>query len=435
MSRDGTKARLLALLLIAYGCSSESRQPEDDTSDDSEERGDDAPTDAQQSPSTGRDAGSSASRSDAGQRPSERLDGGAGGSDGGRAVDALVPARDSGTDPVSGDASAPAQPQGDGALPGAATSADKTIVPHASWTCGMPEGIPSPLGAPLVFTAEFNVQQIREVGVTQFGKRQLIELSGGSVRGPKIEATLQKGGLDQPLVLANGAVELEEIVMLRTADGRYIYLRVCGVAPSEAEPVRVVMDFEAPNGSPYAFLNTTKLVGTRELDAAGKKITLSVHDVSAVAKSEASITIENPDGVVHQTWDCKEDEGTAGEELFREVVQIGGSQSVGPSKRGNRNAIPITGGTVSGKVEGKVLAGGADYQILGSGFVLDARYTLQADDGTLILVRNCGPASALIPVTETRADGPYAFLNQNDWVSSSPMIGVGTVTLVISKKR
>lgn len=424
LRRDRIRARAFALLLAAYGCSGEPSPddghgdlPLDDANDDATGE----PTAGQGSPSMpGRDGGGASPGADGGTRSEAGTDPGTG--------------FDAGDDEPRGDAGRE-DPEPDAEAPRAPSSADKTIIPHPSWTCGMPDGIPSPGDAPVVFTAEWEVQQIREVGVTQFGKRHLIELSGGSLKGPKIEATLQKGGMDQPLVLDNGAVELEEILMLRTKDGRYIYLRVCGVAPSEQEPVRVVMDFEAPNNSAYAFLNTAKLVGTRELDAASKKIKLSVHDVSDVARSSEVVTIENPEGVVHQTWDCKEDRGSAGEQLFREVVQIGSSQSVGASKRGNRNVIPITGGTVTGMVQGKVLAGGGDFQILSGGFVLDARYTLEADDGTLILVRNCGPASALIPVLETRKDGPYAFLNENNWVSSSPMVGLGTVTLVISKKR
>jgi hypothetical protein len=176
-------------------------------------------------------------------------------------------------------------------------------------------------------------------------------------------------------------------------------------------------------------------VGTRVLDVASKNITLSVHDVSQVPSGGTKVAIENPAGAIDQTWDCKTGQGSAGEEIYREVVNIGGSQSVGASKRGNRNVIPITGGTTSGRIKGAVLPGGGDFQLLGSGFMLDARYTLLTDDKELILVRNCGPAAALIPIFEARADGPYAYINENDWVSSSPSIGLGTVTLVISEKR
>lgn len=118
--------------------------------------------------------------------------------------------------------------------------------------------------------------------------------------------------------------------------------------------------------------------------------------------------------------------------VYMESVGIGaGSVAVGASKRGTRNIIPITGGTTSGRVAGTVLSGGADYQILGTTFELDARYTLRANDGELVIVRNCGPIGALVPVFETRTDGPYAFLNANTWLSSDPSVGAGVVNLTI----
>ena len=55
--------------------------------------------------------------------------------------------------------------------------------------------------------------------------------------------------------------------------------------------------------------------------------------------------------------------------------------------------IPITGGTVSGaKLSGVVLAGGGDWQAIHDDGITEvlARYTLKADDGTVIGVTNPG---------------------------------------------
>lgn len=56
---------------------------------------------------------------------------------------------------------------------------------------------------------------------------------------------------------------------------------------------------------------------------------------------------------------------------------------VGLNSRGKRRIIPITGGTVTGKLMGKVLPGGADFQIVVSETTadLDARYMIQLDQG------------------------------------------------------
>jgi Protein of unknown function (DUF3237) len=62
----------------------------------------------------------------------------------------------------------------------------------------------------------------------------------------------------------------------------------------------------------------------------------------------------------------------------------------GLNSRGKRRIIPITGGTVTGKVTGKVLPGGADFQIVVSETTadLDARYMIELDNGEHIFVQN-----------------------------------------------
>ena len=112
---------------------------------------------------------------------------------------------------------------------------------------------------------------------------------------------------------------------------------------------------------------------------------------------------------------------------------IGGSISVGESKRGNRNIIPITGGTTTGRVPGTVLSGGADFQIIAGGTFeeIDARYSVRTDEGDIIIVRNCGPLGGLVPVFEASKDSKYAWLNENTWLSSNPGLGLGAVNLTI----
>lgn len=62
----------------------------------------------------------------------------------------------------------------------------------------------------------------------------------------------------------------------------------------------------------------------------------------------------------------------------------------GLNSRGRRRIIPITGGTVSGQLKGKVLPGGADFQLVVSETAadLDARYMLELDSGAHIFVQN-----------------------------------------------
>ncbi|WP_437927017.1 DUF3237 domain-containing protein [Sorangium sp. So ce291] len=319
-------------------------------------------------------------------------------------------------------------------------SDEAVIVPDPSWTCGMPGGIPLPTRGELVFRATLQLGDTHDVGTTQFGHRRLVDVTGGTLTGDKVQATFLTGGMDLELTLSNGSVELEEINILRASDGTLIYLRTCGVAPAGDSAVRIVPDFEVPTSSSLAWLNTGKFAGTRVVDAAAGTIQLDVYDIADVAVGEPKIQLKDPEGVPHQSWECSTATGARGSSVFTESVTLGASLSVGASKRGTRNIIPITGGTVTGGMllsglSGSVLPGGADYQLIGSSTVLDARYALSSNDGEVIVVRNCGPFGALVPVFETRADGPYAILNTKQYVSSDPGGAAGGVSLTFYERR
>ena len=111
------------------------------------------------------------------------------------------------------------------------------------------------------------------------------------------------------------------------------------------------------------------------------------------------------------------------EAIFAADVLVGAPLTVGDVGKGTRRIVPITGGEFSGPaMRGKVLSGGADWQILrGDGVAeLEARYTLQTDDGALIHMTFDGirddqaspnPYFRTLPRFET-AEPKYSFLNR-----------------------
>ena len=74
-------------------------------------------------------------------------------------------------------------------------------------------------------------------------------------------------------------------------------------------------------------------------------------------------------------------------------VNVGKPLEVGMTPQGMRRIIPITGGTFEGHhLKGVVLPGGADWQVIDANYhtQLEARYSLQTDDGIVIAVINRG---------------------------------------------
>jgi len=81
------------------------------------------------------------------------------------------------------------------------------------------------------------------------------------------------------------------------------------------------------------------------------------------------------------------------EPLFCAEITLAQAQDLGDTPMGRRRIIPITGGTCSGaRLSGKVLPGGADWQVIRPDGVahLDARYSIETADGALVYVRNRG---------------------------------------------
>jgi hypothetical protein len=316
-----------------------------------------------------------------------------------------------------------------GSAGGATSTADATIVPDPGWACGMKDGIPPPTKGKLAFTITLTIPAQHDVGKTPYGERRLLEVSGGKIAGDRLQGTVVTGGLEYELTLDNGVVEYQGINVLDTSAGR-IYVRSCGVAHDKDSEARVIPDFEAATSGSNAFLNTGKWVATRTLT--NGTMTLAVYDVSSVTAGAPLVQITKPAGSTPQPWDCNLTKGTQGSQVFTENVTLGSAYQINNAKNGSRNIIPITGGTTTGKVAGKILNGGADYQLNGS---LDAWYALAPDNGEFILVRNCGATGGLIPWFEAKVDGDYNFLNTQAYLSSAPGVGGGGVSITFYDRK
>ena len=78
---------------------------------------------------------------------------------------------------------------------------------------------------------------------------------------------------------------------------------------------------------------------------------------------------------------------------FELRATVGAPLEVGAVAQGRRRIVSITGGTFEGpNIRGKVMPGGADWQIIRpDGFTeLDTRYTIETDKGQIVYVQNAG---------------------------------------------
>ena len=126
------------------------------------------------------------------------------------------------------------------------------------------------------------------------------------------------------------------------------------------------------------------------------------------------------------------------------AVAIAAPVEVGHTPAGLRRMIAITGGTVDcACMSGKVLAGGADFQLILNGGTqahLDARYVIELDDGSRVFVQNTALRVASLENSQRIMNGQpvhpdevyfrcqpklEATAPQWAWLSESQFIGSG----------
>jgi hypothetical protein len=93
--------------------------------------------------------------------------------------------------------------------------------------------------------------------------------------------------------------------------------------------------------------------------------------------------------------------------IFNIRAELGEIVEAGRTPYGGRRVIEILGGTVTGRVNGKIMTGGADWQIIRTDGVADvqARYVLETDTGARILVTSNGLRHGPAEVLERIARG------------------------------
>jgi len=104
--------------------------------------------------------------------------------------------------------------------------------------------------------------------------------------------------------------------------------------------------------------------------------------------------------------------------VYESIVNLSPSLPLGALPFGERFMVPITGGSFEGPgLRGKVMAGGADRQLLRHDGAknLDAIYELKTEDGVIISVRNTvrsrspkdGPRHVFSTLQITAPEGKY----------------------------
>jgi Protein of unknown function (DUF3237) len=132
----------------------------------------------------------------------------------------------------------------------------------------------------LEYMARFTVDLVApvwELGATSdLGRRRIIPITGGSLKGPLLNGEILNNGADWQIVTADGAAIIDTRYLLKLDDGSLAYLQTRGYRHGPAEVMtalatgakvdpakyyfRVHLQFETSSAS-YGWLNRTLAVG------------------------------------------------------------------------------------------------------------------------------------------------------------------------------
>lgn len=105
-----------------------------------------------------------------------------------------------------------------------------------------------------LFDISITVDPPHDVGATPLGTRRIVPVTGGSFKGNRVSGTvLANAAADWILVRADGSVQLDVRLTLRTDDGALIYMSYRGIRHSSPEVAKRLASGEPVDPGEYYF--------------------------------------------------------------------------------------------------------------------------------------------------------------------------------------
>lgn len=99
----------------------------------------------------------------------------------------------------------------------------------------------------------------QELGKTTYGNRRVINITGGTVTGPKINGKVLAGGADWQIVREDGTADLMAKYSLMTDDGVIILVENTGIRTAPKEVLARLAKGEDVNPSEYYMRTSAKM--------------------------------------------------------------------------------------------------------------------------------------------------------------------------------
>ncbi|NUP07448.1 MAG: DUF3237 domain-containing protein [Polyangiaceae bacterium] len=120
-----------------------------------------------------------------------------------------------------------------------------------------------------LMTLQLRTAPTQETGEGPHGKQVTFPITGGTFEGQRLRGEVLPGGNDWTVKRADGVLELDLRITLKTDDGALIHMTFEGIRDDDAENgpyFRTLPRFETADPK-YAFLNRLLAVGSGEIRA------------------------------------------------------------------------------------------------------------------------------------------------------------------------
>lgn len=108
------------------------------------------------------------------------------------------------------------------------------------------------------FEVEVHLAQPDDMGATRAGRRRIVPIVGGTVRGG-LDGDILPGGADWQVIRDDGAIEIDCRYSARTTTGDLVYLQVQGVRSGEPAVLEALLRGDAVPPDEYYFRTAIRL--------------------------------------------------------------------------------------------------------------------------------------------------------------------------------
>lgn len=123
------------------------------------------------------------------------------------------------------------------------------------------------LSAQPIFTIEAELEPIMNLGRTPVGERRIIGILGGSVRGPRFNGRVLRGGADWQVIRADGAADIKARYTVESDAGGRVLVDSVGLRHGPPEVIARLARGEPVDPARYYFRTVMRFeTGEPDLD-------------------------------------------------------------------------------------------------------------------------------------------------------------------------